>query len=203
LEPGTSARAKAESRTEPTTTPRSGRLPIGATFAAAWESGACEIRRTRRTIPKDQYRFMPSLTNINIYLAIRKEDDRSSIVDQLVLDGADVSAFTSARELWDRFQERPARFVVTDRRFAPDFDGMELVRKIRKHYQLPYIYVLMRSRMGQLKEIKEGLELGVDDYLVYPHNPFQIRSRVLVGLRWLTYLDSITWKSRGSGSGSA
>jgi hypothetical protein len=36
----------------------------------------------------------------------------------------------------------------------------------------------------------------VDDYLVYPHNSFQIRSRVLVGLRWLTYIDSITWKTR-------
>jgi two-component system chemotaxis response regulator CheY len=63
---------------------------------------------------------------------------------------------------------------------------MELVRKIRKHYQLPYIYVLMRSAMSQLDEIRAGLEAGVDDYLVKPHNPFQIRSRVLVAMRWLT-----------------
>ena len=69
---------------------------------------------------------------------------------------------------------------------------MELVRQIRKNYQLPYVYVLMRSRLSQLKEIKEGLDIGVDDYLIYPHNTFQIRSRVLVGLRWLAYIDSIT-----------
>jgi PleD family two-component response regulator len=140
---------------------------------------------------------MASLTTINIYLAIRKDDERSHIEDQLVLDGADVSSFASAKELWKHFQTRPVRFVITDRRFGTNFDGMELVRLIRKNYQLPYVYVLMRSRMGQLKEIKEGLAAGVDDYLVYfPNDSFQIRSCALVGMRWLTYIDSITWKNK-------
>jgi len=69
---------------------------------------------------------------------------------------------------------------------------MELVRKIRANFQIPYVYVLMRSFMSQIDDIREGLNLGIDDYLVIPHNPFQIRSRVLVGMRWLTYIDSIT-----------
>ena len=137
---------------------------------------------------------MPDLATAHIYLAIRKRDDCSQIEDQLVLDGADVSTFSSAADLWEHFQQRPARLVITDRRFGDGFEGLELVRKIRKHYQLPYIYVLMRSAMNQLDEIKGGLDAGVDDYLVKPHNPFQIRSRVLVALRWLTYIDSITWK---------
>jgi DNA-binding response OmpR family regulator len=57
------------------------------------------------------------------------------------------------------------------------------------------VYVLIRSAMSQLEDIREGLNLGVDDYLIFPHNPFQIRSRVLVGMRWLTYIDSITGNS--------
>lgn len=138
---------------------------------------------------------MASLKTTNIYLAIRKDDERSRLEDQLVLDGADVSSFASAADLWERFQSRPARFVITDRRFGKGFDGMELVRKIRANYQLPYIYVLMRSRLSLLKEIKEGLEAGVDDYyVVYMQNAFQIRARVLVGMRWLTYIDSLTFK---------
>ena len=109
-----------------------------------------------------------------------------------MLDGAEVSCFASAQDLWQHFQVRPGRFVVTDRRFEGDFDGMELVRKIRTDHPIPYVYILMRSFMGQLKDIKEGLSLGIDDYLIIPHNPFQIRSRVLVGMRWITYIDSIT-----------
>ena len=139
---------------------------------------------------------MANLATTNIYLAIRNPDERSHIEDQLVLDGVNVSCFASVQDLWEHFQTRPVRFVITDRRFGTGFDGMELVRQIRNNYQLPYVYVLMRSRLAQLKEIREGLDLGVDDYLVYPHNSFQIRSRVLVGLRWLTYIDSITWKTR-------
>ena len=142
---------------------------------------------------------MASLGTINIYLAIRKQDDSSQIEDQLVLDGTDVSTFRFAKDLWERFQERPARLVITDRRFGDDFDGLELVRKIRQRYQLPYIYLLMRSALNQLDEIKEGLDAGVDDYLVRPHNPLQIRSRVLVAIRWLTYIDSITRNRAGAG----
>jgi DNA-binding response OmpR family regulator len=145
--------------------------------------------RATETLP-----FMASFATTNIHLAIRKREDRSQIEDELVLDGADVSTFSSANGLWEHFQQRPARLVITDRRFGDDFDGLELVRLIRKHYQLPYIYVLMRSAMSQLDQIRAGLEAGVDDYLISPHNPFQIRSRVLVAMRWLTYIDSITWK---------
>ena len=144
---------------------------------------------------------MAKLETIGIYLAIHDAEDRSHIEDQLVLDGVDVSSFASAQDLWDHFQARPVRFVITDRRFEKTLNGLELVSKIRKYYQLPYIYVLMRSRLAQLKEIREGLEAGVDDYLVRPHNAFQIRSRVLVGLRWLTYIDSITWKNNAGAAG--
>jgi DNA-binding response OmpR family regulator len=135
---------------------------------------------------------MASIEKTSIYLAIRNAEERSHIEDQLVLDGANISAFPSAQELWKHFQVRPARLVITDRQFDGEFGGMDLVREVRSHYQLPYVYLLMRSRMGQLKEIKEGLESGVDDYLIFPHNPFQIRSRALVGMRWLTYIDSLT-----------
>jgi DNA-binding response OmpR family regulator len=135
---------------------------------------------------------MATFEKTPVYLAIRDASERSHIEDQLVLDGVSVSTFATAKELWAHFQNRPARFVITDRRFDGDFGGMDLIRQIRQHYDLPYVYVLMRSRMGQLKEIKEGLTQGVDDYLVFPHNPFQVRSRVLVGMRWLTYIDTIT-----------
>jgi DNA-binding response OmpR family regulator len=150
----------------------------------------------------DNELIMASLATTDIYLAIRKEEDRSHIEDQLVLDGADVSTFRSAAALWEHFQARPARLVITDRRFGDEFDGMVLVRKIRKHYQLPYIYVMMRSVGSQLEDIRAGLAAGVDDYLVKPHNQFQIRSRALVAMRWLTYIDSITWKeTKGAGAG--
>jgi DNA-binding response OmpR family regulator len=143
---------------------------------------------------------MASLSSVQIYIAVRNQDERSQIEDHLVLDGANISAFKNAQELWNRFQERPARFVITDRKFGSDFGGLDLTQRIRKNFSLPYVYILMRGVLGQMKEIQEGLSAGVDDYIVKPHNPFQIRSRVLVGMRWLTYIDSLTV---GAGKSSA
>jgi DNA-binding response OmpR family regulator len=135
---------------------------------------------------------MASINSTRIHLAIRNQEERSHLEDQLVLDGVDVRCFATAKELWEHAQSHPVRFVITDRRFGGGFDGLDLVRQLRKKFRLPYVYVLMRSRLAQMKEIHQGLEAGVDDYLILPHNNFQIRSRVLVGMRWLTYIDSLT-----------
>lgn len=156
--------------------------------------GGGDCFRARHHLNSRHRILMASIEKTSIYAAIMDPQECSRIEDQLVLDGVDVSCFGSARELWEHYEQRPVRFVITDRRFDRQFDGLELVRRIRKHHQLPYGYILMRSRMAQLKEIRQGLEAGVDDYLIFPHNSFQIRSRVLVGLRWLTYIDSLTWK---------
>jgi len=129
---------------------------------------------------------------VPLYIAVRKEEDRQHLEDALVLDGFNPGTFPSASSLWARFKERPARMVITDRRFGDEFSGLDLVRAIRRDFELPYVYTVVLSKLSRLKEIEEGLVAGVDDYLVKPHNPLQLRSRILVGLRWLTYIDSIT-----------
>ena len=134
---------------------------------------------------------MVNADNLHIYLATRKREDASHIEDTLVLDGFNVSTFPSASALWDAFRQKPARFIITDRRFDDGFGGLDLAREIRQHYLLPYVFIVMLSIMNRLKDIKEGLAAGVDDYLLKPHNPFQLRSRLLVGTRWLNYIDSL------------
>ncbi len=128
---------------------------------------------------------------ISIYLAVKRPDERSHLVDSMVLDGFNVSGFANASELWETFRLRPARVIMTERRFEFGLSGLELVSQIRRQQPWPYVYVVVFSRMTQLEEIEQGLEAGVDDYLLKPFNPVQLRARVLVGLRWLAYLDSL------------
>ncbi|MGH7991696.1 MAG: hypothetical protein ACREDS_16090, partial [Limisphaerales bacterium] len=91
---------------------------------------------------------MASFSSVRIYVAVRNQDERSQIEDHLVSDGANVSAFKNAQELWNRFQERPARFVIADHKFGSDFGGLDLTRRIRKNFSLPYVYILMRDVFG-------------------------------------------------------
>ena len=129
--------------------------------------------------------------NLRIYLAVKDPEQRSRMEDSLVMDGFDVRTFASAASLWDAFLKRPARLIVTERRFGGGLSGLDLARDIRKHHLLPYIYVVVLSAMSRIQEIRDGLAAGVDDYLIKPPNPLQLRSRVLVGLRWLQYIDSL------------
>lgn len=134
---------------------------------------------------------MVNADNLRLYLAVKKRDDRSSMEDTLVLDGFNIRTFGTAADLWEAFQETPARVVISERQFADGFSGLSLVQKIRKHHLTPYVYTVLLSTMNNLKQIKEALAVGTDDYLVRPFNPFQLRSRTLVGMRWLNYIDSL------------
>jgi DNA-binding response OmpR family regulator len=132
-----------------------------------------------------------SKATIGIYVAIKKPNDRSSIEDALVLDGINVSTFASAEELWNAFQQRPVRMVLSDRRFGTEFDGFSLARRIRKSFSLPHVFVVILGAGSRVTDIEESLASGADDYLIKPYNPAQIRSRVLIGIRWLRYIDSL------------
>lgn len=135
---------------------------------------------------------------IRIYIAAKRPDDRAHLTDSMIVDGFNVTAFSSADELWNCFQSRPARIVVTERRFDYGVTGLELVARIRKQQPWPYVYVVVTSSMNTMEEIEHGLEAGVDDYLLKPFNPVQLRARALVALRWLCYLDSLAQEQPAS-----
>lgn len=128
---------------------------------------------------------------IRIYIAAKRPEDRTHYADSLIVDGFNATAFSSADELWNHFQLRTARIVMTERRFEYGLSGLQLVERIRQQNPWPYVYVIVTSAMNQVEEIEQGLEAGVDDYLLKPFNPIQLRARALVALRWLSYLDSL------------
>ena len=134
---------------------------------------------------------MVNADNLRLYFAVKKRDDRSQMEDSLVLDGINIRTFSTASELWENFQQRPSRLVINERRFADGFSGVNLVANFRKHHLTPYFFAVVLSAMGSLKDKKEAPLVGVDDYLVRPHNRFQHRSRTLVEMRWLNYIDSL------------
>ena len=67
----------------------------------------------------------------------------------------------------------------------PGLDGIELCRRIRRHEDGPYKYVLLLTAKGSKEDVVAGLEAGADDYLTKPFDVNELRARVWAGKRIL------------------
>lgn len=62
----------------------------------------------------------------------------------------------------------------------PGMDGMEVLKQVRKHSELP---VLIISARDQEEEKVAALDLGADDYLTKPFSATELMERIRVGFR--------------------
>ncbi len=64
----------------------------------------------------------------------------------------------------------------------PDFDGLEIIKRVREWSDIPIIVVSARD---QDREKAEALDLGADDYLTKPFSSTELMARIRVALRHL------------------
>ncbi|MET0016900.1 response regulator [Oscillibacter sp.] len=64
----------------------------------------------------------------------------------------------------------------------PDFDGMEVIKKVREWSEMPIIVVSARD---QDKEKAAALDSGADDYLTKPFSATELLARIRVAIRHL------------------
>lgn len=64
----------------------------------------------------------------------------------------------------------------------PDFDGMEVIAKVRSWSEMPIIVISARD---QDKEKAAALDAGADDYLTKPFSTTELMARIRVSLRHL------------------
>lgn len=64
----------------------------------------------------------------------------------------------------------------------PDYDGMEVIKKVREWSDIPIIVVSARD---QDREKADALDLGADDYLTKPFSSTELMARIRVAIRHL------------------
>jgi len=112
-------------------------------------------------------------------------DDDPSIRDVLkfTLDkaGFDVSEATNGTEALTVFKMHSPDLMVLDI-LMPEMDGTDVCREIRKHSNLPIIFL---TSLDEEADRIIGLELGGDDYITKPFSPRELLARVKAVLRRL------------------
>lgn len=84
----------------------------------------------------------------------------------------------------EQFLSEPVDIVITDW-MMPEMDGLALVQHIRNRSKdKAYVYTILLTSRGDKEDVVKGLsEVGVDDYVVKPFDPDELRARLSVGER--------------------
>jgi len=112
------------------------------------------------------------------------EDDKqiqSFIVYSLETAGFLYTAVSTGESALNHLGSEPIDLMLLDLGL-PDFDGMEVIKKVREWSQMPIIVVSARD---QDKEKAAALDLGADDYLTKPFSATELLARIRVAIRHL------------------
>jgi DNA-binding response OmpR family regulator len=91
--------------------------------------------------------------------------------------GCEIEEAEDGQEALELLQEDPPDLLITDS-LMPRMNGLQLVRSVRGIEKLSALPVIMlTSRHGE-QDIIEGLEAGLDDYVVKPFSPDELAARV-------------------------
>lgn len=113
-------------------------------------------------------------------------DDEKEIADvvELYLKGDQYSVYKcyNGTEAWECVQKVKFDMAILDV-MLPDFDGFELLRRIREKYTFPVI--MLTAKTEYIDKIT-GLTMGADDYIPKPFNPLELVARVKAQMRRYT-----------------
>ena len=120
------------------------------------------------------------------------EDDRDSrelltwMLEKLEYQ---VVATENGKQAWEVFRRGRFRLVISDV-LMPEVDGLELCRRIRKHKQSKYTYVIIITALIGKKDYLEGMEAGADDFVTKPFDVDELKARLRVAERIISFQEA-------------
>lgn len=99
------------------------------------------------------------------------EDDRflaGMYVAKLSLEGFRVVLATDGVEGWQSARDSKPDLILLDI-VLPKMSGFELLERVRRQPDLATTPVILLTNLGQRDDVRRGLNLGADDYLIKAH----------------------------------
>jgi len=112
-----------------------------------------------------------------ILIAEDERDIRELIMFTLRFAGYDVIATANGQEAVEAAQQDKPELIIMDVRM-PKMTGYEACEAIKNNSELKHIPVVFLSAKGQETEIRTGMEMGAEDYILKPFSPDQLTDKV-------------------------
>ncbi len=124
----------------------------------------------------------PTKTGETILVVDDQEDNVELLRARLLARGYVVRVATNGQQALDSVQELAPDLILLDV-MMPGMSGIEVVRRIKKDENLPFIAVIMQTALDSTESRVEGLDAGADDYITKPINFAELEARVRSMLR--------------------
>ncbi|WP_370088805.1 response regulator [Ekhidna sp.] len=93
------------------------------------------------------------------------------------LDIYSVDEAENGVEALRKIEENEYHLVITDL-MMPKMDGLDLVSEIKKAENYKHLSLIMLTARAEDDDIVRGLKAGINDYIIKPFNPSELRARV-------------------------
>jgi phosphoserine phosphatase RsbU/P len=99
--------------------------------------------------------------------------------------GHQVTAAENGAKAWAAYEALDIPLLISDVAM-PDFDGLELCRRIRAANRPRYTYIILLTSAGGKNNYLEGMRAGADDFVSKPFDEDQLAARLVVAERILS-----------------
>ena len=167
------------------------RLPLGSNHLKAEELENPEETGSEPTIsqlPKDsiyeteeenktnEYRKPKAKTRYRVLIVEDDEEIRRYIRSELDSDFR-IYECTNGREGLETILKEKPDLVISDV-MMPEMDGITLCRKIKQNININHIPIILLTAKSKAEDQIEGLEIGLDAYIVKPFNTELLRTTI-------------------------
>ena len=113
-------------------------------------------------------------------ILVADDDPTSRLIVQMALRnlGHDCDTVSDGAQAWDAFRSHRPDVVISDWTM-PGLTGLDLCRNIRAQAADTYTYFIMVTSHSNLEQILEGMNAGVDDYLIKPLDSEDLQARLV------------------------
>src|SRR5213595_3841107 len=109
-------------------------------------------------------------------------DAREVLQVMLGLEEHEVVTAVDGEDGWNKYRGNVFSVVISDW-LMPETDGLELCRRIRSIETTRYCYVILLTALQGKARYLEAMRAGMDDFIVKPYDPDELRVRLLVAER--------------------
>ncbi len=111
-------------------------------------------------------------------------DTRSALISALTGCGHQAIEASGGNDALKILSERKIEIVISDVNL-PDVDGATLCQQIKGRERCKGVFFVLLATKGELHNTGDGLDTGVDEYLLKPFDPLELAARMRTGKRIL------------------